>query len=107
VFRDARRVLAQAFSAWNKDRLRILRVAWGRGTITPSGLGAVAGRLLDEGEESPALIELFSLSPETVPWEGPHMFKRALQELGAQPPDDDAKRKRPRSGCLTCCPLAA
>jgi hypothetical protein len=60
---------------------------------------------LDEGEESPALIELFSLSPETVPWEGPHMFERALQELGAQPPDDDAKAKATPQWMSDLCPL--
>jgi hypothetical protein len=70
-------------------RLQILTSAWQRGHVTPSDLHALAGRLLEEGEESPSLIELFSLSPEVAPWDGPALFERVLLEFGAQDFDDD------------------
>jgi hypothetical protein len=72
-------------------RLQILTSAWQRGHVTPSDLHGLAGRLLEEGEESPSLIELFSLSPEVAPWEGPPLFERVLLEFGAQDLDDDPK----------------
>jgi hypothetical protein len=71
----------------DKLRLQILTSAWQ--DVSPSDLRALAGRLLEDGEESPSLIELFSLSPDVAPWEGPALFARALEELAAQDLDDD------------------
>jgi hypothetical protein len=51
--------------------------------ITPFDLRTVAGELLDQGEDTPALIELFALSDDAGPWEGPQIFEQVLTELGA------------------------
>ena len=67
----------------------MLTARWRRGAITPADLRPVAGELLTEGVESPALIELFSLREDDVPSEGPPLFERALQELAAQTLDED------------------
>jgi hypothetical protein len=71
----------------DKLRLQILTSAWQ--DVSPSDLRALAGRLLEDGEESPSLIELFSLPPDVAPREGPALFARVLEELAAQVLDDD------------------
>ena len=73
----------------DRRRLEILASNWQRGRLHPEDLRPLAGRLLDEGEESPSLIELLSLSPEVAPWQGPPRFERVLRELGAQDLADD------------------
>ena len=75
----------------DRSRLEILTSNWRRGTVSPSDLHALAGRLLEQGEDSPSLIELFSLSPDVAPSEGPPLFERVLREFAAQDLDDDPK----------------
>ncbi len=73
----------------DRVRLQILTSAWRHGDVQPSDLRALTGQLLEQGENSPSLIELFSLSPEVVRWEGRPLFERALEEFAAQDLDDD------------------
>jgi hypothetical protein len=67
----------------DEKELRALAVRWRLGGITPFDLRRLAGQLLDAGETAPALVDLFALSNEAAPWEGPKLFEQALKEMGA------------------------
>jgi len=67
----------------DSEELVLLAARWEFGLIRPHDLHEVAGELLERGLDKPALIELFSLSKEAAPWEGPALFDQALRELGA------------------------
>jgi len=71
----------------NRRDAEVLAARWRLGGITPFDLRSIVGDLLDAGESSPSLIELFALPKDAGPWEGPELFERALVELGA--PDAD------------------
>src|SRR5260221_5119660 len=62
------------------DELRLLEARWRLGEITVDDLHDVADRWLATGGESPALIRLFSLDPDELPWNDEE-FQAAFEAL--------------------------
>ena len=65
------------------QELELLEARWRIGEITHGDLHAVADDLLQAGVDTPALIELFALTPDEARWKGAPIFERVLEELGA------------------------
>lgn len=67
----------------NADRLRLLEARWRLREIEVDDLHDVADELLTAGEDSPELIELFSLDSGQLRWDGKAAFEALLRESGA------------------------
>jgi hypothetical protein len=59
-----------------------LEAQWRTRGIRVEELREVAGALLTEGADADALIDLFALEPDELPWQASPLFERALQQLG-------------------------
>ena len=66
----------------DSDRLRLLEARWRLWEIEVDELHEVADDLLTAGEDSPALIRLFCLDRDELPWEGRAAFENLLEEWG-------------------------
>ena len=66
----------------------LIAARWQLGMLAPSELHATAGQLLDDGEMTPALLDLFA-AEDAWPAEATRLFERALAELGLEPITDE------------------
>jgi hypothetical protein len=64
------------------DELRLLEARWRIGEISEHDLHDVADGLLAEGEDHDALIHLFSIDRDEVPWRGAEAFESLLHAWG-------------------------
>jgi hypothetical protein len=69
--------------------LQLVAARWRLGAISPSDLRKTADELLAAGLLSPSLVELFSLPPAAIQWDGPELFERTLDELGVTVLDEE------------------
>ena len=65
------------------EQVRRLEASWRLWEITVAGLHKLADDLLSAGEDTPALIRLFSLGDSELRWEGSEAFEHLLREWGA------------------------
>ena len=65
-----------------EKELQLLEARWRVREITESDLHSVANDLLDNGEESDALINLFSLDRDALRWTGAAAFESLLRAWG-------------------------
>jgi hypothetical protein len=64
------------------DELRVLEARWRVKEFTETDLHAVANDLLAKGEDDDALIRLFSLDQDELPWAGADAFESLLRAWG-------------------------
>jgi hypothetical protein len=64
------------------DELTLLEARWWLDDLDPDDLHDVADNFLSQGVQSQALIDLFLLTDDELPGNGPELFQRVLVELG-------------------------